>query len=162
MAYAITSEDFLAICLVIANGDTGLSTEKIIQRAETYQEFTASHFGVSETDFRMAFVWLGIKTGLLKFGSITGSGNIPLLQKIPLKKWITPILKYCDVYFNDEGEHWCGQDKAPSERNLLMCKFFRDSQNDSPEKIINFLTKYDWKFDLLQRCLESYNIDRFI
>ena len=62
MAYGIASNDFVALCLVLAEGDSALCLEEVIQRGEAEQAHYASHFGVSERDFRMAFVWLAIES----------------------------------------------------------------------------------------------------
>jgi hypothetical protein len=152
LAYAITSEDFLAICLILARGDTDLSTEEIIGRAEAYQEKVAGQFGVSNSDFRMAFWWLGIEVGLLKWDSMTESGQVLAFQEIPLRQWIPPILQYADVYFNDEGEYWSGIPyDPPSYRYRLMYQFFNNRANNSPEEVLRFLAKFNWGNDLLER-----------
>ena len=100
MAAAIVTEDFLAICLILADGDINMRLEEVICRAEAYQESSDSHFGISRSDFRCAFN----KLSFVIYHE-TGVGNYEeMLTRNPLlQHWIGPILKYEDVYFNDEG-----------------------------------------------------------
>ena len=49
------SEVDLAICLIVADGNIGLSLEDIIHRVEIYQENHNRHFGILRSDFRSMF-----------------------------------------------------------------------------------------------------------
>jgi len=66
MAYAITSEDMVAICLVLADFDPAMSMGEVIRRTEEYQENESGYFGESDRDFRNAFFWLGLGIGWIK------------------------------------------------------------------------------------------------
>ncbi len=99
MAAVILSQDILAICLFLADGNINLSLGEVIRRVENYQEVQNRHFGISRSDFRGLFQMLiSWELGIKSFGDE--------LDDIKLSYIITEILKYHDGYFNDEGEHW--------------------------------------------------------
>jgi len=127
MAYAITSEDMIGICLIIADYNADVSMRKVLNRVEAFQQSKSSYFGVSEHDFRSAFLWLAIE---LRWFDLQGPREHyeALFKNNPLKKWILPTLKrFESVYFNDEGEHW----EKPCEDNEES--YFRDQALKEPD-----------------------------
>ena len=150
MAAAILTEDFLAICLILANGDLGTRLEEVICRAETYQESSDRHFGITRRDFRCAFIRL-----CFRIYPETGVGNYEEMLTINplLRHWINPILNFEDVYFNDEGEHWWVPEGAvPSEVNLKMRNFFSDTNNHDSQTVMRFLVGLGKDSSLLVNC----------
>ena len=171
MAYAITSEDIIAICLLLVDFDPEIGIGEVIRRAEEYQKSESGNFGESEWDFRMAFFWLGLELGWIKLEEALSRGPWKL-SGVPLKEWIIPLLThYQDIYFNDEGEHWtalpeeCKRPNVPKlsggqrrdqklrdvseQRRQLMKKFFSDPANSQTEKISEFLCLLGWRKELL-------------
>ncbi|MEJ2431329.1 MAG: hypothetical protein P8075_20810 [Deltaproteobacteria bacterium] len=123
MAAAILTEDFLAICLILANGDLGTRLEEVICRARVYHER-----GVGNYEEMLTIN--------------------PLLRH-----WINQILSYEDVYFNDEGEHWWVPEGAvPSEVNLKMRNFFSDTNNHDSQTVMRFLGGLGKDSSLLVNC----------
>ena len=150
MTTAIFTEDFLAICLILANGDINIRLEEIICLVEAYQESSDCHFGISRSDFRCAFNKLSFQ-----IYHETGVGNYEdMLTRNPLlQHWIGPILKYGDVYFNDEGEHWCPHiGKVPSKVNMKMRDFFIGTNTHSPEIVMRFLNELGKNQTTLINC----------
>jgi len=173
MAYAITSEDMIAICLLLADFDPEMGIGDVIRRAEEYQECESGNFGESEYDFSKAFFWFGDRW--IKWEDAIPRGPWKL-SDVPLKKWITPLLThYQDIYFNDEGEHWTAlpeERKRPNvselpwcqrkgqklkdvsgQRRQLMQKFFSDPANFQTEKISELLCLLGWRKELLSYYL---------
>jgi hypothetical protein len=109
MATATLSQDILAICLVLADGDIHLPMEEVIRRAEDFQEIHDRHFGISQRDFRGLFLQLPSLDAykLLLFGDCQRSQE----DDARLRDCILDILSHYDAYFNDEGEHWCGKEQ---------------------------------------------------
>ncbi len=126
MSAATLSGDILSICLLFANGDIRTSLAEIIQRAEKFQEEQQRNFGISPHDFRGLLQSLVIlELGLRRVGEDIGT--------ILLSEIITPMLSYHDAYFNDEGEHWCGDDKAIDDDNSIL-SWFGYSESEYREK----------------------------
>jgi len=150
MPASILTEDFLAICLILAYGDMNMELEEIICRVESFQSSSDRHFGISRYDFRNAI-------NMLSFNIYheTGIGNYKEMLAIKplLKNWICPILQYDDVYFNDEGEHWCEfERKSPSPKNLKMRKFFTVNCDHSKKDVLRFLNEIGYNKAILLKC----------
>jgi hypothetical protein len=109
MAIATLSQDILAICLVLADGDIHLPMEEIIRRAEDFQETHDRHFGISQRDFRGLFLQLPSLDDykLLIFGDCQRAPE----DAARLHDCVLDILSHYDAYFNDEGDHWCGKEQ---------------------------------------------------
>ena len=102
MGKCTLSQDILAVCLVLADGDIDLTLAEVVRRAEGYQERADRHFGISTSDFR------GLMCQLLPPGScwacvarMEGVG-----EEVRLREVIGDILGYHDGWCNDEGEGW--------------------------------------------------------
>ena len=150
MPTAILTEDFLGICLILANGDINIELEEVICRAEAYQKSSDCHFGITRDDFRNAFSILSFET---YHEAGFGDYEEMLMERPLLQHWIDPILNYEDIYFNDEGEHWCDYEKSlPSETNLKMRNFFTDKCNHSPEIVLRFINELGKNHTTLRDC----------
>lgn len=101
MSAAILAHDILAICLIAADGDSGLPLEEIIRRVEDFQVRENRHFGISRTDFRDAFQ-------VLCYWELELTNPGGALDGIRLIKVIPELLTYHDAWFNDEGASWSG------------------------------------------------------
>ena len=88
MPASILTEDFLAICLILAKGNLNIELEEIICRVEAFQRSSDRHFGISRYDFRNAINMLS-----LNLYHVTGIGNYEEMLAIKplLKKWICQI-----------------------------------------------------------------------
>ena len=103
MAAEILSQDIIAICLVLSEGNLTMSLGELIERVEQYQERQDRHFGLSRQDFRGLFRnWL-CDLGLAKLDDFS-----PLAPRcpIPLQRLLSRILEFHSAWFNDEGEYW--------------------------------------------------------
>jgi len=159
VAYAIPSEEFLAIALLLADGNTAIRLAEVVRRADRYQKEVSAHYGVSADDFRGAMLRLGIEAGFFSDADVWKRGSA-VLELVTLKQGIGPMLTYVDVYFNDEGEHWCsaadlGMTDDTISRRFRMADFFADPANDAPALVRRFLHAAGWKTDTLRRWLES-------
>ena len=155
MAAAILTEDFLAVCLYLVDGDVDARLEQIIARAEEYQEHSNRHFGISRSDYRSAFYALSFEVHTEK-----GIGDYKeTLERYPfLRQWIDPILAYEDVYFNDEGEHWWpGDGLSPSKTRLKMQAFFSKSGDHNPAAVNRFLGELGKDSTILMQCSRPGN-----
>ena len=56
MASCFLTQDVLAICLAVADGDLDLSIAEVIARAERYQEAANRYFGISKEVIQPAHV----------------------------------------------------------------------------------------------------------
>lgn len=140
--HSMLSKELLAVCLLLDEGDTGKSIEEIIALAEKYQLENNRHFGITQDDFRSSFYELGYNHKVVTYGDIYNGTAPKILAEIPLKSWISNILEYEDVYFNDEGcSRYKNETWDVSGRNQLMRDFFICRVNPSSNQITDFLRK---------------------
>lgn len=99
MAHGILAHDFLAVCLIFSDGDIRVPVAAIAKKAEQFQKSTKRRFGVTDEDFTAAIFMLTFHEGLL-------DNPDKDLERLLLSDIIPLILKYDEIYFNDEGEHW--------------------------------------------------------
>lgn len=100
MATSILTEDFVGICLILAEGNLGASLEEVILAAERFQQERNRHFGTWQDDFRLLLHTV-IDQSWTRDGNFR---NIRFLEVIPR------ILSFREAYFNDEGAHLFGKD----------------------------------------------------
>lgn len=115
MAYGITTEDVVAICLTLAGGDFRRPMGDIVADAEREQRRAGLHFGVTDGDLRMAFRVLARWSGL---SPSYYDDDLNRAFELPLERWIEPMLEHRSLYFNDEGEHW-DVARGSSDREVL-------------------------------------------
>ena len=126
MAYAIPTSGMLTICLVLSGCDPATRIDTVIERVESYQHAQQCTFGVSETDFRMALLWLAVLHGKMDGFGLAQAESV--LGSIALGDWIVPMLHYEGVYFNDEGEAWDEGNEAGDYGRQLR-QFFAQPAN---------------------------------
>lgn len=151
MSASILTEDVLAICLILADGNVNASMEQIICSVEAYQELSDRHFGITRSDFRNSLHFL-FHNG---FPDEPGWCDYEetWCRKPLLRHWITLILNYDELYCNEEGEHWYPHEGAvPSEHNRMMRRFFSDTNSDDPESVMRFLGGLGKDRSLLLKC----------
>jgi hypothetical protein len=127
----------LAICLVLSDCDPETSIAMVIERVEDYQRTQQCYFGVTDTDFRMALLWLAITRD--EVDSLDPDQTMASLRGITLRAWVQPILAYNNVYFNDEGEAWDEAGTADDAgHNLPLRRFFTQPANMNREAVAAF------------------------
>jgi hypothetical protein len=170
MAAAILSQDIIAICLLLTNGNIKLQLDEVICRIEKYQETKNRHFGISRSDIRNLFQNLiFFEMELREIGEE--------LNDIWLTDIILKVLEYHDAYFNDEGEFWIkyslplkintyssvnelwsGYNQNENDQKLkmkhVMIEFFenQDIQNISNELVRKLLKENKIKTNILVNC----------
>lgn len=156
MAASILSQDLVGICLILCKGNTRMNLEKMIQKAEKFQDNNNRHFGISRSDFRCLF-WMLLYWEL---------GIKKEFKQVELSEIILNMLVYHDAHFNDEGEHWTVRDNEISnyekcdhywygyDKNeycekvttkKIMIEFFKNQKNPDPTIVMQFLDRL--KFD---------------
>jgi hypothetical protein len=167
MAAAILSQDLVGICLILCKGNTCMDLEKMIQKAEEFQNNNNRHFGISRSDFRCLF-WMLLNWEL---------GIKKEFNQVRLSDIISNILDYHDVYFNDEGEHWTGRDNEISDYEKcdhyywygydkneyckkvlikkIMKEFFKNQISPDPTIVMQFLDRLKFDDDILYQCSRS-------
>ena len=166
MAYGIASNDFVALCLVLAEGDSALCLEEVIQRGEAEQAHYASHFGVSERDFRMAFVWLAIESEVVSLLARDLDKKLEAAFQQPLREWIPRILFYSEIYFNDEAEHWIKATSVGSWITTASTPGLTEAalqamSRATPRQVMAALGQLGWERATVSLYVESGVYDRF-
>ena len=157
------SDDFLAVCLLLAEGNLHLSLRELNNRANQFQEEHDSYFGDSGGDFREALVMLAYHY----------RGHYDLELDFPLWPLIPTLLDFREVYCNDEGCDWNkGNEPASQEEfdktdlayfsNLkweeycrkattkqAMLKLFAQGACPKPEQVLGFLASAGYDSSLL-------------
>lgn len=133
MSEPITSENFVAICLLAVDGDVHASLLDVVGQVERYQTSYDRHFGNSVSDFRSGLFWLLDENG---YGIQHGRDS--LLGGLTLHDWVFKILDYEEFYCNDEGEHWIKR-RHPLPPTSPFERFFTANPNPSREAVKSFL-----------------------
>lgn len=102
MSYALNSEDVLAICLILARGDTGAGMDQVMGWVAEYQEAVGDTFGTCEGDFQLLFTDLGLRSGLIEWKDVSRMlSGLEIFHGVPLRRWIRPVLQQQEACFND-------------------------------------------------------------
>jgi hypothetical protein len=167
LAVTILTEDFIAICLLLVDGDTTTGLDDVIRAAEGYQRRTNRHFGTSASDFR----------GILRIGLLLwGLGEDKELEQIELKEAIPEILRFYTTWSNDEGDYWVGKDEEYTTEDYeilgiesyygyskkeysqklkmkeAMKEFFSKPDSHRHQHVMEFLAKHGIDDTLLVHC----------
>ena len=163
MAASILSQDLVGICLLLCKGNTRMHLDKMIKKAEEFQDNNNRHFGISRSDFRCLF-WMLLNWEL---------GIKKEFNQVGLSDVISNILDYHDVYFNDEGEHWTGIDNEISDYGIfhrywygydkneycekvttkkIMIEFFKNQKYPDPTIVMQFLNRLKFNDNILYQC----------
>jgi hypothetical protein len=101
MGKSMSAADMVSIGLLLSNGKTDITLEELFGRVTKYQIENNLVFGVDEQDFSSSIAKLVfLELGLLNLNKIDA------FFKLTFKEIIPVMLKFKEVYFNDEGEHW--------------------------------------------------------
>jgi len=163
MSAAILTENLLAAMLLLAEGDTSITLDEALLRLEQWQRQENRHFGISQFDMRGAF--LQMQFWFSDFPKRAGVyDQEETIRVTTLREWIPYMLRFHDLYCNDESEHWyekihrCGLfevGQASSFRNHEMRKFFRNSESRDPDKVMRFLGRLGIGPEIMFRCSRS-------
>jgi hypothetical protein len=83
--------------------DLNMNMLEVVGRVDKFEETTGIDYGTGHPDFHCSFYDLYWKTQIVP-GYKDSIDDI--LSKTTLKDWVQPILRFQDVWFNDEGEYW--------------------------------------------------------
>jgi hypothetical protein len=102
MACGIPAAEFLGICIIMSDYDLNRNMLEVVNRIDEFERATGMEYGTGYQDFHCAFIDLYLRTQPVyrKFELDD------VLGKTTLKDWVGPILRFQDVWFNDEGESW--------------------------------------------------------
>jgi hypothetical protein len=168
MPAAMLTQDLLATCLLLTRGKTEISLEEVIVEIDAFQNINIRHFGSSRSDLRVLFMVLA------EFELCLDKN----LDEITLAEVISDILRYHDVYFNDEGSHWILPDadtsgyktlrlyleynrfydyprsvlKARIEGKRILREFFGKKRDYNPGIIMDLLTSINYGYEVLFHC----------
>jgi hypothetical protein len=148
MGTPILAEDFIAICLHLAKGDSKKSVKEVIELAEEYELINNRYFGTYDGDFRDAFLML------VFYNFRTGGKTVDqVIEESTFHEWMLFILRnFYYVYFKDTETYWDYLEKLErkiSNHSLIMLHFFENKENHYPEKTINFLNSIGKGYDIL-------------
>lgn len=154
MAYGIYSEDFLAICLFMVNGNISTSLLDLIETVELFQKKNDSYYGTIDSDFRSSLLYLCMEHNLIKDFPSTDE-EYQVFDTIPLKEIILPILTKYDIYFNDSEAYWDPVHKGSKRLKNYdeMFRFFSSGVEKTPDEVRSFLEKSSWSPSIMADCL---------
>jgi hypothetical protein len=172
LGIGILTEDFVAICLLLVDGDTTTSLDNLILAAEGFQRRTNRYFGTSESDFR----------GIVRVGLLARELGVweldedRVLRKIKLNEAIPEILRFHTTWSNDEGDYLIGRDEEYANEDYdtlgiesyygyskeeysqklkmkeVMKEFFAKPDSRQPQNVMEFLAKHGIDDTLLMLC----------
>jgi len=165
MPAGILTQDLVAVCLLLVEGNLDATLEEVIRRADEFQEKRDRHFGISRSDLRGLFqYWTTFDMAIREYSET--------LDDIKLRDVINPMLDCLCAYFNDEGEYmdkiseeyssWIGSsfdvdEEAYQEKLAIkrqMEKFFKDIELNSisGNDAMRFLDKMNISDSILYQC----------
>jgi len=153
MAYGFVTEDFVAICLVLLEGDARRSTWELIQAVEEYQTRQQGHFGTTDNDLKHALYHLGIDHGFFKYEDC--EQPVERLFSMPFSVLIPIILnEYQNFYCNDEGEDFIKEPVPghPWRRDRLLACF---AGTPTAGEVRILLAELGWNLNMLEYFLEG-------
>ena len=165
MSNTILTVDLVSVGLLLSNCDIEISLRELFRKVEEFQNLNSRIFGTSDEDFSSSI-------RVLLFSEMSIVLNEECLDKITFKEIIPEMLKYNDVYFNDEGEHWCeksdyddraiyrlfGIDRKGIEAKILtqkaMISFFSQCKIEKikPIQVAEFMQIQDITYRVLEDC----------
>jgi len=160
MSAAILTENLLAAMLLLAEGDADITLDEALLRLEFWQWREDRHFGISQHDMRGAFMQIQFWTADYPRRE-EDLDQEERLWVTSLRDWIPYMLRYHDVYCNDESEHWHEKrhrgglykpGEACSFRNYEMRKFFSRSESREPGGVMRFLGRLGTDREIMYRC----------
>ncbi len=103
MAIGMPAAEFLGICIIMSGYDLNKNMLEVVQRVDEFETTTGMDYGIGNPDFHSSFYDLYWKTAEMPDYHCDID---EVLGKTTLKDWVGPILRFQDVWFNDEGEYW--------------------------------------------------------
>ncbi len=110
MGKAILSVDMVSIGLVLSHGNVEITLNKLSQLAEEYQIANQRIIGSTDTDYSSALASIVFLN--MKFEEFIDYERI---MKKQFKEIIELMLKYDEVYMNDEGEYWSNRNNYDAD-----------------------------------------------
>jgi hypothetical protein len=153
MAYGLVTEDFVAICLTLLEGDAQRSTWELIQAVEEYQTRQNGRFGTTENDLKQALYHLCINHGFFTYEECNQPAE--KLFYMPFSQLIPIILKeYQTFYCNDEGQDFIKEPVPghPWRRDRLLACF---EGTPTAAEVRNLLAELGWSLKFLEFFLEG-------
>jgi hypothetical protein len=172
MGKSILSPDMVSIGLLIAHGNIDITLEELFAGVMEYQTHNNRIFGVSDEDYRAACFFLAAFESNL----LSQSMDIDEINRLKFRQIIPDMLRFNEVYMNDEGEHWIeeaehedwfierfyGLDRkgydAKTELKNAMADFFRNCRVESIEQewVAAFMTEQGLTEHILEECSTGY------
>lgn len=153
MATYISAEDFVAICLHLAKGDSQKSVKEIIDLVNEYQQKMDGFFGVCDGDF-----WLAFQMLFFPFRK-TETDIDRITEESTFHECMVIILRnFFEAHFNDTDTYWSTPYALRvnfSNNSLIMQHFFENKENHDPEKIILFLNSIGKGCDIIDYYLHT-------
>lgn len=120
MACGMPAAEFLGICIIMSDYDLNMNMLEVVMRVDEFEVTTGMEYGTGCRDFHCAFIDLYLRTA---YSTYLIRDLDEVLGKTTLKDWAGPILRFQDVWFNDEGESWNDvpeDDDWPEEKKGLV------------------------------------------
>jgi hypothetical protein len=124
MSRSILTPDLVSVGLLLSDGEITITLEELFTKVEAFQKENKRIFGVSDQDFRSAIFFL-----LLELGKAEVLND---LSGITFREIIPEMLKFNDVHFTDEGEHWI---KGSDYEDLMLSGFFASDRKEYEAKM---------------------------
>jgi len=174
MAKSILTPDMVSIGLLLSDGNINITMAELISAIVDYQKRSGRDFGESEEDYLLAcFQLVNFETDLL-----TGYMDFEEFKRLAFRQIIPEMLRFTEVYMNDEGEHWLENknlddetierffrlDRKGFEAKMQlreeMIEFFANLSGSGPEDAIlvtDFMARNGITEKILENCSTSNN-----
>lgn len=157
MSATLLATDMVSYGLLLSGGNINISLGELNEKALNYQQTHFMEFGASRDDFVMSFIWLVDHKIFLN--------DLNNFYSLTFKVIIPEILKYNNVFFNDESEFWSTEpieDDCILEWCLGLDRTAYEAKIKTHEAMIDFFGKStNEKLDLfqIQLFMQTHGID---
>jgi hypothetical protein len=175
MARSILTPDMVSIGLLMSEGNINITMEELISAIMDYQKRSCRIFGESDEDYLLAcFHLVNFETTLLaRYMDFEEFNRLTFRQIIP------EMLRFTEMYVNDEGEHWLenrnlnnetierffGLDRKGFDSKMQlreeMIEFFGNLPGNGPEDVrlvTDFMARKGITAQILIKCSSGNNL----
>ena len=151
MPHSLLTEDFLAICLVLADGDAQCSVGEVLRKADQWQKENQRVFGIKFNDLKNAFYLLENQVQRFHREMLDLDAMEKRIQESSLGTWIEAMLSFREVNFRHRGSPWQRTAIPISRTKLHMQALFSKYERPSPQKVMEVFSSLELDKSILNK-----------
>lgn len=151
MPNSLLTEDFLAICLVLSEGDAQCTVGELLRKADQWQKENHRVFGIKLNDLKNAFYLLENQVQRFHREALGLEAMEKRIQESSLGSWIEAMLSFREVNFRHRGSPWQRTAIPISRTKLHMQALFSQYERPSPRKVLEVFSSLELDKSVLKK-----------